>query len=129
MMSVVKFRIMHQIKFQSLIRGHHVYKNVWSPNKGETLIAQPDTRDEAQGNDKYALGIYNKNDDESKELFGHATKSLLYNFLQASAESCINVGVIGKRKREIELMQYNVFTRNKRTAMVLDEELAKPKKS
>ena len=129
MMSVVKFRIMHQIKFQSLIRGHHVYKNVWSPNKGETLIAQPDTRDEAQGNDKYALGIYKKNDDESKELFGHATKSLLYNFLQASAESCINVGVTGKRKREIGLIQYNVFTRNKRTAIVLDEELAKPKKS
>ena len=57
-----EFRIMHQIKFESLIRGHHVYKNVWSPYKGETLIAQPDNRDEAQENDKYAVGIYKKND-------------------------------------------------------------------
>ena len=37
-----EFRIMHQIKFQSLTRGHHVHKNVWSPYKGETLIVQPD---------------------------------------------------------------------------------------
>ena len=36
-----EFRIMHQIKFQSLIRGYHVYKNVWSSYKGETLIAHP----------------------------------------------------------------------------------------
>ena len=66
-----EFRIMHQRKFQNLIRGHHVYKNVWSPHKGETLIAQPDNRDEAQENDKYAVGIYKKNDDGSKELVGH----------------------------------------------------------
>ena len=37
-----EFRIMHQIKFQKLLRGHHVYKNVCSPYKRETLIAQPD---------------------------------------------------------------------------------------
>ena len=43
-----ELRIMHQIKFQSLIRGHYVYKNVWNPYKGETLIAKPDNRDEAQ---------------------------------------------------------------------------------
>ena len=30
-----EFRIMHQIKFESFIRGHHVYKNVWSPYKGK----------------------------------------------------------------------------------------------
>ena len=68
-----EFRIMYQIKFQSLIRGHHVYKNVWSPYKGETLIAQPDNRDEAQENYKYTVGIYKKNDDGSKELVGHAS--------------------------------------------------------
>ena len=33
---------MHQIKFQSLIRGHHVYKNVCTLYKGQTLITQPD---------------------------------------------------------------------------------------
>ena len=129
-----EFRIMHQIKFQSLIRGHHVYKDVGSPYKGETLIAKPDNRDEAQENDKYAVGIYKKIDDGSKELVGHAPvefSSLLYHFLQASAENCINVEVIGKRKREVGLVvpaKYNAFTRNKKIAMVLDEELAKRKK-
>ena len=67
-----EFRIMYQIKFQSLIRGHHAYKNVWSPYKKETLIVQPDNRDEVQENDKYAVGIYKKNHDGSKELVGHA---------------------------------------------------------
>ena len=89
-----EFRILHQIKFQSHIRGHHVYKIVWSPYKGETLIAQPDNRDEAQENDKYAVGIYKKNNDGSKELVGHAPvefSSLLYHFLQASAEEKENV--------------------------------------
>ena len=84
-----EFRIMHQIKFQSLIQGHHVYKNVWSPYKGETLIAQPDNRGEAQENDNYAVAIYKKKDDGPKELVGHAPvefSNLLYHFLQASAE-------------------------------------------
>ena len=94
---------------------------------------ETDNRDEAQENDKYAVGIYKKNDDGSKELVGHASvefSSLLYHFLQASAENCINVEVIGKRKRELGLVvlaKYNAFTRNKKIAMVLDEKLAKRK--
>ena len=98
-----EFRIMYQIKFQSIIRGHHVYKNVWSPCKGETVIAQPDNRDETQENDKYGVGIYKKNDG-AKELVGHAPvefSKLLYHFLHASAENCINIEIIGKIKREI----------------------------
>ena len=114
--------------------SHHVYKNAWSPCKGKTLTGQPDNRDEAQENYKYAVGIYKKNDDGSKELVGHAPvkfSSLLYHFLQASAENCINLEVIGKRKREVGLVvpaKYSAFTRNKKIAMVLDEELAKRKK-
>ena len=101
-----EFRIMHQIKFQCLIQGHHMYKNAWSPYKRETLIAQSDNRGEAQENDKYAVGIYKENDDRSKEL-------------------------IAKRKHEVGLVvpaKYNAFTRNKKIAMVLDKELANRKK-
>ena len=67
-------------------------------------------------------------------MVGHAPvefSSLLYHFLQASAENCINVEVIGKRKREVGLVvpaKYNAFTRNKKITMVLDEEFAKRKK-
>ena len=107
-----------------------MYKNVWRPYKWETLIAQPDNGDEALENDTYAVGIYKKNDDGSKDLIGHAPvefSSLLYHFLQASAKNCINVEVIGIRKRETELVvpaKYNAFARNKTITMVLDEELA-----
>ena len=65
-------------------------------------------------------------------MVGHAPvefSSLLYRFLQASGENCINVELIGKRKREVGLVvptKYN--TRNKKIAMVLDEELARLKK-
>ena len=133
-MNVVNLENHASNKVSKSYRGHNVYKNVWSPYKGETLIAQPDNRDEAQENDKYAVGIYKKNDDGSKELVGHAPvefSSLLYHFLQASAENCINVEVIEKRKREVGLVvpaKYNAFTRNKKIAVVLDEELAKCKK-
>ena len=74
-----------------------------------------------------------KNNDGSKELVGHAPvefSSLLYHFLQAIAENCINVEVIGKRKPEVGLavpVKYSAFTRNKKIAMVLDKELAKRK--
>ena len=130
---VGEFRIMHRIKFQSLIRGHHVYKNVWSPYIGETLIAHPDNREEAQEYDKYAIGIYKKNNDGSEELVGHAPielSSLLYHFLQASAENCVNVEIIGKRKREVGLVvpaKYDALTKNKKISMVLEKELSKRK--
>ena len=116
------------------MRGHHVYKNVRSPYKGETLIAQPDNWDEAQNNDKHAVDIYEKNDDGSKELVGHPPvefSSLLYHFLQASAENCINVVVTWKTKLEVGLVvpvKCNAFTRNKNVAIVLDEELPKRKR-
>ena len=67
-------------------------------------------------------------------MVGHAPiefSSLLYHFRQASAENCINVEVTGNRKREVGLVvpaKYNAFTKNKKIAMVLDEELAKRKK-
>ena len=95
-------------------------QNVSSSYKRETLIAQPDNGDEAQENDKYAVSIYKKNDAGSKELVGHAPvefSSLLYHFLQASAENCMNVEVIGKRKRDVGLVvpaRHNVLQGTKR---------------
>ena len=43
----------------------------------------------------------------------------MFGFLQASAENCINLEVIGKRKFEVGLAvlaKYNAFTRNKKIA-------------
>ena len=66
-------------------------------------------------------------------MVGHAPVELLrllYHFLQASAENVINVEIVGKIKREVGLVvraKCNAFTRNKKTAMVLDQERTKRK--
>ena len=73
-----EFRTMHQIKFQSLIQGHHVYKIIWSLYKGETLIAQLDNRDEAQENDKYTVGIYKKNNVNNKIVYNKLSNCMLF---------------------------------------------------
>ena len=92
-----------------------------------------DNREEAQEYDKYAIGIYKKNNDGSEELAGHAPielSSLLYHFPQASAENCVNVEIIGKRKREVGLVvpaKYDALTKNKKISMVLEKELSKRK--
>ena len=52
-------------------------------------------------------------------------------FLQASTENCINVEVIGKRKRGVGLIipaKCNAFTRNGKIAMTLDKKLTKHQK-
>ena len=52
------FEMYHRVKFQSIIRGHHVYKSIWSPYAGETLMAYPDDQPEALECDKFAVEIY-----------------------------------------------------------------------
>ena len=131
-----EFNIMHRIKFKSLIRGYHVYKNKWTPYVREELRVQHDERGEALEYDKHSMGIYKNIDTEdSKELIGHAPieiSSLLHHFLNADATNVIKVTITGKRKREVGLVvpaKYACFTRCKRTAKVLDEEIAKMKEN
>ena len=111
-----------------------MYKNIWSPYKQQTLIAQPENWDDAQENDKYVVGIYKKKRWLIKIIHwwcaGWVFKPIV-SLLQANAENCINTEVIGKRKREVGLVvptKYNAFTKNKKIAMVLNKELAKHKK-
>ena len=127
------FEVCHRVKFQSIIRGHHVYKNVWSPYVGEVLLANLDDRPEALEYDKFAVGIYNENEGE-KELVGHVPvelSSLIYHFLNASSENKLTVEVTGKRKREVGLVvpaKFNALTKDKKIAEVLDRELSKRKR-
>ena len=88
------FEMYHRVKFQSIIRGHHVYKSIWSPYAGETLMTYPDDRPEALEY-KFAVRIYKikekeKDMEEQKELVGHVPvelSSLIYHFLNASSEN------------------------------------------
>ena len=119
------FEMYHRVKFQSIIRGHHVYKSIWSPYAGETLMAYPDDRPEALEYNTFAVGIYKikekeKDMEEQKELVGHVPvelSSLIYHFLNASSENRMTVEVTGKRKQEVGLVvpaKFNALTKDKK---------------
>ena len=114
-----------RVKFQSIVRGHHVYKSIWSPYAGETLMAYPDGRPEALEYDKFAVEIYKikekeKDMEEQEELVSHVPvelSSLIYNFLNASSENRMTVEVTGKRKQEVGLVvpaNFNALAKDKK---------------
>ena len=41
--NIVKdFDLSFEINFKTKIRGHHVYKSIWTSSIGQVLLAQPD---------------------------------------------------------------------------------------
>ena len=129
----VEFEVIHETKFISIIRGHHVYKTIWNAVIGEILYVQLDHLKEALECDKCTMGIFKTNQYEEC-LIGHVrieTSSYLYHFLQEDKSNSIKVKVIGKRKREVGLVIPATFiahTGNKRTAEIFNTELAKRRK-
>ena len=72
--NVLKFEQTHVLEFETVARGHHIYKSVWTPVVEEKLHCHHDTRDEAKSHDDYAIGIYKPVDTAMKEketLVGH----------------------------------------------------------
>ena len=49
---------------ESIVCGHHIYKTVWTPRLGETLIVQ---REPGNIHDKYAVSVV-----KSEDIVGHA---------------------------------------------------------
>ena len=89
---MLKFEQTHVLEFETVSRGHHIYKSVWTPVFGEKLHCHHDTRDEAKSHDDYAIGIYKPVDTAMKEkeaLVGHLPielSFLLCKFLES--ENC-----------------------------------------
>ena len=54
---VPKCRLQYNVDFESVIRGHHVYKTVWKPEIGERLVCKKDDQEEAAVYDTNAIGI------------------------------------------------------------------------
>ena len=52
------YKLVHKIKFAAPIKGHHVYKKIWTPQKDDILYCKKDYRSELLNIDKYAMGIY-----------------------------------------------------------------------
>ena len=124
----VEFRTCYKTELATVIRGHHVYQNVWVAVIGEVLETAPDGREEAKDYDKYAVGVYKKD-----ILVGHIPveiSSLCYHFLQQDPENQINAIITGKRKREVGLVvpANLVFLTNIKTySQILENELQKRK--
>ena len=87
------------VTFDSCVRGYHVYKDLWNPCIGDTLLAKPEF-----GNlhDPYAVAVVTSND----TIVGHLPRNistLCHIFLRRSGN--IVVQITDKRKYSSDLPQ------------------------
>ena len=54
----LKWNFVFEVQFTSVIRGHHIYKSVWTPTLGEKLNCREDDRKEPKQHDEYTIGTY-----------------------------------------------------------------------
>ena len=117
-----------KVDFETVIRGHHVYKSVWSPVMDQVLKCKRDTCAEAQEHDSNAIGVYLISNQE-ETLAGHVPielSRLLKNFIEANVENKLCAQVTGKRKREVGLVvtaKFSALTAELRVAKILEGEL------
>ena len=106
----LKWRLQYNVDFESVIRGHHVYKTVWKAEIGERLVCKKDDREEAAVYDTSATGVYKElNYDEGHQviLVGHLHMEisfLMNSFLKSREENTLIAEVTGSRKRENRLV-------------------------
>ena len=60
------YKLVYEIKFHALISDHHVYKEIWTPQKDYNLYCKKGYCLEALDIDKHAVGIYKED-----RLVGH----------------------------------------------------------
>ena len=124
----VEFKMYFKVDFETVIRGHHVYKSVWSPVIDQVLECKPDTRAEAKDHDANAIGVYLMAN-QKETLAGHIPieiSRLMKNFIEAKASNKLLTWVTGKRKREVGLVvpaKFTAFTEELRIAQILEREL------
>ena len=111
-----QFTVCYKTEVTSIIRGHHVYKEVWDATIGEMEY------------DKYAVGLYKRD-----LLVGHIPteiSSLCLHFINQDPGNKIKALISGKRQREIGLVvpaKLIFITNNKRFSEVLENKLIKRK--
>ena len=99
------------MQFTSVIRGHHIYKSVWTPTLGEKLNCREDDRKEAKQHEEYAIGTYLESNTGS-ELAGHVPielSYLIYTFLRAYNDNEVSAKVTGSKRLENGLVVPGTF--------------------
>ena len=107
----MEWNFVFEVQFTSVIRGHHIYKSVWTPTLGEKLNCREDNRKEAKQHDDYAIGTYLEANTDN-ELVGHVPMELsylIYTFLRAYDDNEVSVKVAGSRRLENRLVVPGTF--------------------
>ena len=123
----MEFKMYFKVDFETVIRGHHVYKSVWSPVIDQVLECKRDMRAKAQDHYSNAIGVYLISN-QKETLAGHIPielSRLLKNFIEENAENKLCARVIGKRKREVGLVvpaKFSALTAELRIAKILERE-------
>ena len=129
----ISFVKLYCCEFETVARGHHIYKRVWKPVIGEKLSCKNDRREEAKLYDDFAIVIYKSihstgSSQPSEELVGHLPielSFLLYNFLELDGCS-LQFSPTGARFLEDGLVvpgRYSAFSKNKKLVDILYKEL------
>ena len=64
---------MEMYKVDSIVRGHHIFKEIWTPFIGEDLECK---RDVSNTRDAYAVGIMQLEDTGSTAIVGHVPRKI-----------------------------------------------------
>ena len=84
-----KYDMHYKIEFNSVIKGHRVFKRYWKPVMGQTVLARKDTREKALEDDKYAIGIFKEQEEELVGYIPIELSQLIYHFLNESNENFV----------------------------------------
>lgn len=85
----VEFKMYFKVDFETVIRGHYVYKSVWSPVMDQVLECKRDMCAKAQEHDSNAVGVYLISN-QREMLAGHfptELSRLWKKFIEANAEN------------------------------------------
>ena len=63
---VKNFDLCFEIPFSTVIRGHHIYKTIWTAVVGQELSTKLDERKEALDYDLFSIGVLKLKEEENK---------------------------------------------------------------
>lgn len=126
----ITYEKQYSCEFESVVRGHHIYKRIWKPVVGEKLKCKHDTREEAQLYDEFAIGTYLPVNDGEEELVGHVPIELSFLLCKYLARDgcCLEFTPTGPRYLEDGLVvpgRFKATSNGKALICILKNELEK----
>ena len=83
------YKLVYKIKFDAPVRGHHIYKEIWTSQKDDILYCKKNYHSERLDIDKYIAGIYKQD-----RLVGHG-------FMTGDPPDCMSRGNLSWPRRNI----------------------------